>query len=275
MEIYRSPIQSIQPDEIPVAYRVENPSELFKSYEEQCRILTEKAESVRPILRNEIGEPVFGPPTLHESAQFILAKNEILVFDQTRDSLTGALNREGFKEVLNRRLGQISRQTPTTSVVDLLMFMDTDRFKAVNDIHGHHAGDFVLQALASTLALEHTLRTKPDTKRSPDAVARLGGDEFAALIQNVPQEESSLVIDRIKKTLDSVEIPYRTIDKELILEVGMSIGIIAIKHGSQVDLSEALRAADVAMYEEKQKRHPQSVFEKLMSRIGWVRKRGR
>ncbi len=268
---------SAQPNTNPASYRVENPSGLLLAYISEREGLVKELENSRPVVRNEEGVPVEGPATLHEYTGYIQAKNDILSFDLHRDSLTGALNREGFKTKLGRRLGLISRTNAEVPHVDLLLFMDTDRFKGVNDTHGHDAGDYVLQALASTLALEKTLRINPQEDRDPDTVARLGGDEFAALIQNVPEEKHELVVERIRKTLDSIEIPYLKEGKELKLEVGMSIGAFAIKHGSDIDMSTALGEADQEMYKEKRKRHPnpKNITEKIMNNFGWERKRRR
>lgn len=256
------------------AYRVENPSKLFRTYEEERSVLVTGVESLRPVLKNETGQVLHGPPTLVESAGYIQAKNELLAFDQTRDSLTGALSREGFKTALNRRFTLLGRQVSDSSQIDLLMIMDTDRFKAINDTHGHSAGDFVLQALATTLALEGALRTK-QAKRKPDIVARLGGDEFAALLHNIPEENHEATITRIKQRLGSIEIPYKINGEEITFEVGMSIGVFAVRHGTHIEPSEALHKADLAMYKEKERRHPQSTVERLMAKLGWVRQRGR
>ena len=88
------------------------------------------------------------------------------------DPLTDVLNRRGFERELKRSLAYVKRYGPSAA----LLYLDLDGFKAVNDRHGHAAGDAVLKAVAMVLS-RHV--------RASDVVARLGGDEFAVLLWNI------------------------------------------------------------------------------------------
>ena len=97
----------------------------------------------------------------------------------TRDSLTGLLNRRGLDEQLRRLLADARRHYERGVVI----FVDLDGFKAVNDTMGHHVGDAMLRHLADLLAAN---------VRESDIVARIGGDEFvAALVKTAPEEAES------------------------------------------------------------------------------------
>ena len=92
------------------------------------------------------------------------------------DPLTGVLNRRGFERELKRALAYLKRYDTSAA----LLFVDLDRFKAINDSHGHAAGDAVLRAVAMVIARQ---------VRASDLVARLGGDEFVVLLWNLTRGE--------------------------------------------------------------------------------------
>ena len=97
----------------------------------------------------------------------------------TRDSLTGLLNRRGLDEQLRRLLAAARRHDERGVVI----FIDLDGFKAINDTMGHHAGDAMLRHLADLLTAN---------VRESDVVARIGGDEFVvALVKTAPGEAES------------------------------------------------------------------------------------
>ena len=126
------------------------------------------------------------------------------------------------------------------SVGYAVLIVDLDRFKPVNDVHGHAAGDDVLREIATRLGR---------LARKGDTVARLGGDEFGFILDCVTPEEpttaAAVLADRI---IASVEKPIRVGDQSV--EVGASIGI-AICPTDGTDPETLLRAADMAMYRAK------------------------
>ncbi len=102
------------------------------------------------------------------------------------DPLTGCLNRLGFSE----RLAGPARTDPGLS----LILLDFDDFKAVNDVHGHAAGDELLRWAAQTMSA---------TLRPGDFLARLGGDEFAALLPGTNSEQALVIAERLQLALSA------------------------------------------------------------------------
>ncbi|MFN3860933.1 MAG: diguanylate cyclase domain-containing protein [Roseateles sp.] len=145
------------------------------------------------------------------------------------DALTQLLNRAGFEEGARRALTAGGRLA--------LLYLDLDRFKPVNDAHGHATGDALLKAVA--LRLRHALRPC-------DLVARLGGDEFAVLLRDLHQAaDAGTVADKL---LRAIVAPYHI--GELTLEVGVSIGC-CVAEGDGITLEALLAAADASLYEAK------------------------
>ncbi len=145
-----------------------------------------------------------------------------------RDPLTGLLNRAGFEAAVEQRLRTPEAGTPA------LLYIDLDRFKPVNDTHGHAAGDRVLQQFARRLAA---------AVRSRDVVARLGGDEFAVLLSGMRDEAHALsVADKILAAArEPIETEYAT------LRISASIGL-AFGLRPQAGWREMLARADGQLY---------------------------
>ena len=153
------------------------------------------------------------------------------------DALTGLPNRRVFAEGLEAAVAR-SRQGTVTHAV---LIIDLDRFKPINDIHGHAAGDIVLCEIATRLAA---------LSRTSDAVARLGGDEFGIILDCIapgdPIAAASALADRvIARVGQPISIGDQAVD------VGASIGI-AICPNDGTDPDTLLRAADMAMYRAKE-----------------------
>ena len=144
------------------------------------------------------------------------------------DTLTGLANRRRFTEELDRRIR-------AAEGVDTVIFADLDGFKAVNDVHGHAAGDEVLRVVAERLAAEI---------RPEDLVARLGGDEFAVLCVGLAQADATALMDRLR-TAVAAPIPLGG----TWVDVGLSIGVADSFDGA--GLEELLRTADERMYTDK------------------------
>ncbi|WP_310570141.1 EAL domain-containing protein [Gemmatimonas sp.] len=170
-----------------------------------------------------------------------------LMHEAFHDALTGLPNRSLFRDRLEHAVAVQMRQ-PTLRVV--VMFLDLDDFKAVNDSLGHEAGDQLLQVVAERIREEI---------RAADTVARFGGDEFAILMEQVsaPAEVLSIV-NRIK-----VSLRRPLLLQGRLMSVSASVGVAFAESGEDVDT--LLRNADVAMYEAKEAgkaRH--AVFEPAM-----------
>jgi diguanylate cyclase (GGDEF)-like protein len=143
------------------------------------------------------------------------------------DFLTGLSNRSHLEVVVTELLSR-----PVTP--GALLYLDLDRFKPVNDVHGHHAGDLVLAEVARRLQ---------ETVRAGATVARIGGDEFVVVLPEctAPRRVAARLVDAVEAPIDV---------EGRLLSVGTSVGIAAFPDVAS-DLDGLLRAADAALYEAK------------------------
>ncbi len=148
--------------------------------------------------------------------------------DALRDPLTGLVNRAGLERELAGR-----------SDVVAAMFVDLDRFKEINDRHGHHAGDVVLRTLADRLRR---------VVRDRDLIARLGGDEFLVVVGDGAADLDRLR-ERAEQIIAALEPPIDLGDGESAL-VSASIGLASVGPGP-VDPDQVMRESDHAMYAAK------------------------
>ncbi|WP_225977740.1 sensor domain-containing diguanylate cyclase [Paracidovorax avenae] len=168
---------------------------------------------------------------LRMSEQALGRRTRELVEVLGTDALTGAANRAGLAR---RAEAALEAGEPFT-----LMLLDLDGFKAVNDTHGHAAGDAVLVALVPRLRA---------LLREGDLVARLGGDEFAVLLAGAPP--CTALADQARAMARAVAVPLGFEGRNL--SVGLSVGI-ASHPGDGRTLESLLRAADAAMYASKRR----------------------
>ena len=140
-----------------------------------------------------------------------------------RDSLTGLYNRAAF----TRRV-QAWLRSSTGSDSAALVMIDVDRFKAINDQHGHAYGDQVLSRLGSFLR---------NNVRVSDVVSRYGGEEFAMLVDDVSESEAVRLVDRLREEFASMQ------------QATFSAGIALISHRSS--FADDMRVADAALYRAK------------------------
>jgi diguanylate cyclase (GGDEF)-like protein/PAS domain S-box-containing protein len=150
-----------------------------------------------------------------------------------RDPLTRLPNRLLLMDRTRQALARLGRGGGVVS----LLFLDLDRFKAVNDNFGHDVGDRLLIAIAERLA---------EMMRDSDTVARLGGDEFVILGDEIESESEALALaERVVQTLSA---PFDVGQTEVSMPV--SIGV-ALTRDADADPEDLLREADVAMYRAK------------------------
>ncbi|AJP58677.1 diguanylate cyclase [Pandoraea vervacti] len=162
------------------------------------------------------------------------AQNATLAHQANHDPLTGLPNRAYFESRLTQALGE-ARELGTHVA---LLYLDSNRFKDINDQLGHDAGDAVLVAIAQRLR---------QPLREGDLVARLGGDEFAVMLPGVRQTSNAV---RLAQTLlSSMEKPIALPGGDDLV-TSMSIGV-ALYPTHAHDASTLLRAADAAMYQAK------------------------
>ena len=126
----------------------------------------------------------------------------------SRDPLTGLANRRHFELALDREIDRVARVGEPA----LVLMVDIDHFKQVNDTHGHAAGDLVIQFVAEALI---------DCVRPMDTVARFGGEEFAVILPNCPPAFGQTVAERIRR---KVELGVTTVATQHQLSVTISLG---------------------------------------------------
>jgi diguanylate cyclase (GGDEF)-like protein len=151
------------------------------------------------------------------------------------DALTGLPNRI----LLLERIGHAILRTGRSKKLVAVLFVDLDRFKTVNDVHGHQTGDALLVAVGARIGA---------ALRSEDTLARLSGDEFVILCEELDQVvQVATVAERVVKELG---MPFTLAGTEV--EISASVGIA---FASQIlcDAEQLLHAADVAMYQVKHK----------------------
>lgn len=112
----------------------------------------------------------------------------------SRDPLTGLANRRQFEMALERECDRVARSGESA----LVLLLDIDHFKHVNDAHGHGAGDIVLQAVARCLQA---------CVRPMDTVARYGGEEFAVVLPNCAPAIARTVAERVRRQIEALRIP--------------------------------------------------------------------
>jgi diguanylate cyclase (GGDEF)-like protein len=152
------------------------------------------------------------------------------------DELTQLPNRRLFHDRLGTAIARAERHQGRLS----LLFIDLDKFKLVNDMYGHTAGDQLLQTVA---------RRIQDCVRHADTVARIGGDEFVVVLEQVSRPEfAALVKEKIHAALAA---PI-DLGEGRMLQATASVGVAHYpEHGA--DMAQLLRHADQAMYAAKQK----------------------
>ncbi len=150
------------------------------------------------------------------------------------DALTHLPNRVLLADRLSQSMTQARRRGLKLAVV----FLDLDGFKAVNDRHGHDAGDHLLMALAKRMA---------QSLREGDTLARIGGDEFVAVLADLKETtESMAMLDRLLAAA-SEPVPFEGVT----LQVSASLGVTFYPQDDDIDADQLQRQADQAMYQAK------------------------
>lgn len=148
------------------------------------------------------------------------------------DELTGLLNRRGLVEAFRRELAGAMRGGSG----GVLVMVDLDGFKAINDTHGHLCGDHYLRHVAKVLR---------QNVRAQDVVARLGGDEFVVLLTRTAADKGQARADTLAKRFHAAACPWQ----RLALPLAASFGVHA--YAPHDDAEKVMRQADAAMYKVK------------------------
>lgn len=162
------------------------------------------------------------------------------------DPLTGLPNRRALMLELHRLFSLLKR----TGHPLLISFIDLDGFKAINDTHGHDAGDLLLQTMAQQLA---------GALRSGDLLARVGGDEFVAVGMGPLSGEETVeaAVHSFQRRLFEQSQVQLSLASQVLNYPGASVGVVAVDPAS-ISIDDALRQADACMYAVKRQRRAQS-----------------
>jgi diguanylate cyclase (GGDEF)-like protein len=160
-------------------------------------------------------------------------KNELLERLALTDPLTDLANRRAFSGSMEAEMARARRSGKGIG----LLFLDLDRFKAVNDGHGHAVGDEVLVAVADLLRRHG---------RRGDLTARMGGEEFAVLLPETESSNALVVAERIRKAVEA-----EPVGRTVPLSVTVSIGVAVAAAGSTESPESLLARADAALYRAK------------------------
>jgi diguanylate cyclase (GGDEF)-like protein/PAS domain S-box-containing protein len=199
---------------------------------------------------------------LHDVTDMQLMARQ-LRYQATHDPLTDLFNRREFEQALIQSISRIGRYTENA----VLLYMDLDNFKVVNDTCGHAAGDELLKEIAAILK---------GRLRDSDILARLGGDEFGAVLVQCDLDAATGIADEIRDAVHG----HRYYWGNQSFTIGVSIGMVPLE--GDTDMSEALRHADAACYVAKEHgRNRSHIYkaddEHLIQRHGemeWVQKLG-
>lgn len=185
--------------------------------------------------RDATGTPNFLAGVLSDVTDLKLAEGE-LEWHVMHDSLTSLANRQQFLDRLTKL--QIGNRRTDRGVCAILS-MDFDRFKLVNDVYGHAAGDELLCSIARRLK---------DSVRETDLVARFGGDEFLVLLFDA---ESAARVQQIAARLCNILAQPHVLSSGAEVTSTASIGVIVLEPGDARPAELLLREADAAMYQAK------------------------
>lgn len=187
-------------------------------------------ESVSPITDD------FGVIThfvsVHQDITAARKRSDQIDYHASHDNLTGLVNRREFENRLARVVSSLEIQ----SSEHVMCVLDLDRFKAVNDICGHAAGDELLRQISRVLQ---------ESVRRRDTVARLGGDEFVILMEHCSVQRGRRIAEKIVNNLNR----FRFLWEDKSFSVGVSIGLLPIQNSASVE--RLLKQADSACYAAK------------------------
>jgi len=197
----------------------------LKDLIEATRVMAQESSSVRDELK-----------TMRERAQsteseLVKLHRELdrVSMQARHDALTGALNRQGLDEALNREISTVRRKDSLLSVA----LLDIDNFKKLNDAKGHETGD---------AALTHLATVARECMRPQDTLARYGGEEFVILLPDTPLDKGIEAMTRLQREL-SRRFFLAGAEKVLIT---FSAGVAQLAAGETG--ADAIRRADQAMY---------------------------
>ncbi len=191
-------------------------------------------ESSATPIRNHTGDTIGFVSVFHDvTAARGMAQQ--LSWQASHDSLTGLPNRREFEWRLAELLNSAKRENRH----HILIYIDLDQFKLVNDTSGHGAGDELLRQLAAII--QSNIRVR-------DTLARLGGDEFGVLLEECPIEQGEQTAEKLRQAIAE----FRFVWEGNTFEVGASMGLVEVTATAE-SMAALLSAADAACYMAKDK----------------------
>lgn len=165
---------------------------------------------------------------LRSFAKLVVSQMELRLVSR-KDALTGTLSRAGLEQCLASAFECPERDS-------VLLMVDIDLFKRINDTFGHQAGD---------ASLRHVARVMQDGLRKGDQIGRYGGEEFAILLHNVSEQEACALANRIRENVAAGAVPEIAPER-----VTISIGLAPL-HESVASVGDWIKCADKALYQAK------------------------
>ncbi len=215
---------------------IKNPQPSIKKAIKKNTTVESKVQSAvdeLDIVNNALKDEVQEREIIEQELKEVRLEKDIATQASLHDTLTGLPNRVLFYDRLEHGLEQAKRHGWNLAV----MFLDLDKFKQINDIHGHDIGDKVLLTVAK--------RLKENT-RSDDTICRLGGDEFLYLLMEVKNQRE--VTKVIKKLIKTIELPIDDVGLNLIIKSSIGVSLFPKNADNAEDL---IKSADEAMYAAK------------------------
>ncbi len=188
-------------------------------------------DSAAPILRNN--NELLGGVLVFSDVTEMRSLQKRLGYQASHDPLTGLINRSAFETILQ----DVVKESVMTAGHSVLVFLDLDHFKQVNDTAGHAAGDELLKQLASLMNAR---------MRASDIVARLGGDEFGLIFRNCSVDYADSLIHEVINDIGKFEFYW----EGQLFHVGASAGLVLINE-QFTNFNTLLACADQACYEAK------------------------
>ncbi len=214
--------------------------DLFKSWtlelEQMCKdSSTMWTETRMTFMRNSDGSPIGILGVTRDITETVQMREKLRALS-LHDELTGLYNRRGFLNLAQQQI-KIADRTKTYKIMDeiLLLFIDLDNLKQINDELGHNEGDRTLVDIAKILK---------KTFRESDIIARFGGDEFAILA--LKTREDKTLCERLQKNIDAYNVLGNS-----SYTLSISIGVAIYNPEKPSTLDELISRADTLMYEHK------------------------
>nr|WP_321400132.1 diguanylate cyclase [uncultured Desulfobacter sp.] len=174
--------------------------------------------------------------TLQQLIKDLEASKEELRILATTDPMTKLYNRRSFANICANLLAQSKRESQDMSV----LMIDIDRFKGINDVHGHDVGDTVIITLAENLR---------NMSRKGDIVCRYGGEEFVLVLPNTRIGGACTLGEKIRQHIEEFVVQIESGGQ---LQFTVSIGASEVDVPAEKNLEPALKRADVALYQAKE-----------------------